>query len=53
MEASWLGRLPEEARASVEALVDLDAQARVCPACQHAYAAGPVRCPSCGLFIGG
>ena len=52
MEASWLGQLPDEARASADAAVDLDSDGRVCPACQHAYAAGPVRCPSCGLFLG-
>ena len=52
MEASWLGRLPEETRGSAEASVDLESDERVCPACAHSYAAGPVRCPSCGLNLG-
>lgn len=49
----WGKDLDQDARAAADSVIDLDSDTRTCPACCETYAAGPERCPSCGLFIGG
>jgi hypothetical protein len=52
MEEEYLGLLDEGARQCATAVVDVTLDTRQCPACMATYAAGPVKCPECGLFIG-
>jgi hypothetical protein len=49
----WQAGLSDEARASTRTMIDLDSDSRTCPACSTTYAAGPLACPDCGLYIGG
>lgn len=53
MEEFWERGLDEDGRRSAAAVVDLDSDSRTCPACMATFAAGPEKCPECGLFIGG
>jgi hypothetical protein len=52
MQELWESQLEDPTRASQTA-IDLDSDSRTCPACDETFAAGPVKCPECGLFIGG
>jgi len=53
MEHNWTEQFDAAGRRAVSSVVDLDAPTRTCPACETNYAAGPVKCPGCGLFLGG
>lgn len=44
--------MTERERASVETVIDLDADENNCPACLEPFKGHPTRCPSCGLRIG-
>lgn len=52
IEESWMSELDELGRKSANMVVDVTLETRTCPACFHEYAAGPMKCPGCGLFIG-
>ena len=52
MEEEYLGELDEVGRKCATAVVDVTQDTRQCPACMAEYAAGPLKCPECGLFIG-
>jgi hypothetical protein len=52
IEADYLAELDEGARRCATAVVDVTLATRQCPACLHEYAAGPLKCPGCGLYIG-
>ncbi|MBI5363348.1 MAG: hypothetical protein HZA53_09220 [Planctomycetes bacterium] len=53
MQAHWDDQFEGAARRAVQSVIDLDAPERECPACAARFAAGPTKCPDCGLFIGG
>jgi hypothetical protein len=44
--------MDETARRSATMVVDVTSDRRTCPACFTEYAAGPIKCPGCGLRIG-
>lgn len=52
MKEFWEEHLDDPGRSGPGA-IDLDSDTRTCPACETSFAAGPVKCPECGLFIGG
>lgn len=52
LEEEYLDGLDEAARKCATAVVDVTQSTRQCPACMAEYAAGPIKCPECGLFIG-
>ncbi|MBL8859176.1 MAG: hypothetical protein JNL28_11760 [Planctomycetes bacterium] len=52
LEAEYLSELDEVGRRAATVVIDVTAPTRQCPACLAEYAAGPIKCPECGLFIG-
>jgi rubrerythrin len=48
----WERDLAEEERRAANAVVDLDQDILVCPACGASFAHGPPGCPECGLNLG-
>jgi len=53
IQSLWERELDDEGRRAAAAVIDLDSDTRTCPACCATFAAGPEKCPECGLFIGG
>jgi hypothetical protein len=52
IEAHFTHGMTDRERASVETVIDLDADENTCPACLEPFRGHPSRCPSCGLRIG-
>ena len=52
VEAGCGDKWTDRERASVETVIDLDADENTCPACLEPFRGHPSRCPSCGLRIG-
>ncbi len=52
IEAHFTDGMTARERASVETVIDLDADENNCPACLEPFKGHPTRCPSCGLRIG-
>lgn len=57
LQEHWDGELNEVERAAANAVVDLDAETIICPACTASFPSTPqqagLRCPECGLNLGG
>jgi hypothetical protein len=52
MEEQWRGQFEGDARRSVDAVIDVDAERWTCPACFETFPRGARRCPGCGLGLG-
>lgn len=51
VEAHWEAGLDEGARAQANAVVDLDAEENLCPACGTPFRTAAGRCGECGLKL--